>query len=319
MDTVTLPADALRSNARKENRSSFRWRKLVGRAVMVAFAGSSLAASADCGGLVLHAHRGPPSHPENSLSGVKAALQGAWDGVEIDLQQLVDRTPVLNHDPFLGRTTSVRGPQSHNLDATAWREIRLKNRNGDLTREAPAFLAEVLEAMKDSPKLLNAEIKQVSARCNFAERIVQLMHEGRPGGQWFLTSIDRSQLKCVRQYDPEGYLGLIVLDYQSAALQDKRSRTPLRVPQPQIDAVWLDYLLKDVTPPLGLHLDVHTLESNPSLLQMARERKMPVFTYSLVDDKRHVSVLRKVAAKTQLWPTGAIIDGDPDAFCKAIR
>ena len=293
--------------------------RVLASAMAAALVLTSLPAAADCGGMVLHAHRGAPEHPENSLAGIKAALQGSWDGVEIDLQQLRDGTPVLHHDLQLGRTTSIQNRAVGDLDATAWREVRLKNRKGNLTREAPPFMSDVMASMKTSPKLLNAEIKQADSNCGVAERTVRAMHEGLPGGQWFLTAIERNHLKCVRQFDPAGYVGLIVLDFQSLAIQEKRVRNPLNLRQPQIDARWMDGLLREVSPPVGLHVDVHTLEAQPNLLSLARERNMPVFTYSLSDDQRHTAVLKKVAAKTQLWPSGAIVDGDPDAFCRAVR
>jgi glycerophosphoryl diester phosphodiesterase len=279
----------------------------------------AISAAADCGGIVLHAHRGAPEHPENSLPAVRAALAGSWDGVEIDLQQLRDGTSVLHHDPLLGRTTSLRGRTTGSLDATAWREVRLKNRKGELTREPPPFLEEVLGVMKDSPKVLNAEIKQSFSNCAVAERTVRAMREGREGGQWFVTAIERAHLRCARQVDPAGYLGIIVLDLQSAALQERRIAEPLRVPQPQLDARWLEVLQREVGAPVGVHLDIHTLASQPAILAMARDRGMPVFTYSLADDRRHAETLRRVAERTQLWPTGAVIDGDPDAFCRALR
>lgn len=276
-------------------------------------------AVADCGGMVLHAHRGAPDQAENSLPAVRGTLAGSWDGVEIDLQQLRDGTPVLHHDPVLGRTTSLRGRATASLDATAWREVRLKNRKGDLTREPPPFLEDVLGAMKDSPKVLNAEIKQGFSNCGVAERTVRALHDGRPGGQWFLTAIDRGHLRCARQFDPAGYLGAIVLDLQSAAIQERRIPDPMRVSQPQIDARWLDALQREVGDPVGVHVDVHTLASQPDILTLARDRGMPVFTYSLAGDRRHAEVLRRVAERTQLWPSGAIIDGDPDAFCRSVR
>jgi glycerophosphoryl diester phosphodiesterase len=285
----------------------------------VSLGAAASTAIADCGGIVLHAHRGSPEHPENSLSSVRAALAGSWDGVEIDLQQLRDGTSVLHHDPLLGRTTSLRGRATGSLDATAWREVRLKNRKGDLTREAPPFLDDVLGVMKESPKVLNAEIKQAFSNCGVAERTVRAMHEGRSSGQWFVTAIERAHLRCARQVDPTGYLGIIVLDLQSVALQERRIAEPLRVPQPQVDARWLEALQREVGAPVGVHLDVHTLASQPAILAMARERGMAVFTYSLADDRRHADALRRVAERTQLWPTGAIIDGDPDVFCRALR
>jgi glycerophosphoryl diester phosphodiesterase len=110
-----------------------------------------------------------------------------------------------------------------------------------------------------------------------------------------------------------------VLDLQSAAIKERRIPNPMRVPQPQLDERWFDSLLREVGAPVGVHLDVHTLLSQPAVLAMARERGMPVFTYSLTDDRRHAEALQRVAQRTQLWPTGAIIDGEPDAFCNAVR
>lgn len=280
---------------------------------------ASWAVGADCGGMILHAHRGAPGQPENSLSAVRSALEGNWDGVELDLQYLSDGTPVLHHDPLLGRTTSLQGKSTSGLSDVAWRDVRLKNREGLLTRETAPFLSQILPVMKATPKLLNAEIKQPLRDCTLVERTIRDIHKELPAEQWFLTAVDRGHLKCARQLDPSSYLGLIVLDPQSLAMESKRIGDPRTVPQPKIDERWIESLLREVSAPVGLHLDVHTLESNPRIMALARQKGLPVFTYSLADDKRHIAVLRKVAAQEQLLPSGAIIDNDPDAFCQALQ
>ena len=47
--------------------------------------------------------------PENSLSGIRKALELGADGVEIDVQLAVDGVPVLMHDASVSRTTSGEG------------------------------------------------------------------------------------------------------------------------------------------------------------------------------------------------------------------
>ena len=50
--------------------------------------------------------------PENTLAGVRAALEFGADAIEIDVQASADGVPVLMHDPTLDRTTSGKGELS---------------------------------------------------------------------------------------------------------------------------------------------------------------------------------------------------------------
>jgi glycerophosphoryl diester phosphodiesterase len=54
---------------------------------------------AACGGLA----------PENTLAGVRAALDLGVDAIEIDVRSTADRVPVLMHDPTVDRTTNGAG------------------------------------------------------------------------------------------------------------------------------------------------------------------------------------------------------------------
>jgi len=65
--------------------------------------------------------------PENTLSSVRAAIAAGADAVEWDLQTASCGTPVLMHDPRLGRTSNGFGPvrrrsavQLRALDAGSW-------------------------------------------------------------------------------------------------------------------------------------------------------------------------------------------------------
>jgi glycerophosphoryl diester phosphodiesterase len=74
------------------------------------------------------AHRGFSARaPENTLSALEAAIQAGADSVEFDLQTAACGTPVLFHDPMLGRTTNGVGPLGRRplghlkaLDAGSW-------------------------------------------------------------------------------------------------------------------------------------------------------------------------------------------------------
>lgn len=289
-------------------------RLVAGLAASCALAG---VAYADCKGLVLHAHRGTSDQPENSLSAIKQALKGSWDGVEIDLQQLRDRQWVIHHDPVLGRTTSLARRNLADLDSTVWREVRLKDRQGRVTSEPAPFLADTLQSLTPfEGKVVNAEIKQGFKNCEASQQAVAAMNQGRPSGQWFLTSVERRHLQCARQADPQGYLGVIVLDPQGLALSDPRTaRTASRLSAPVIDSAWLRRLQQEVAPPVGVHVDINTLHANPGLLADARLLNLPVFTYHLGADRDHAQALRQTAQRSGLWPSGAIIDGQPEPFC----
>ncbi len=275
-------------------------------------------AKAACGGMVMHAHRGSPGAPENSQASVRLAYEGQWDGAEVDLQQLRDQQWVLHHDPVMGRTTSVQGRSTRDLTSAAWQEVRLKDRQGRISTEPAPFLSTLLTQLpQSSDKVLNAEIKQVNASCEAAHNVVALMRDGRPDGRWFLTSIDRRQLQCVRKADPQGYLGQIVLDPQALA-QRENPRMASRINPPVIDGTWLRRLVQEVGLPAGVHVDINTLVANPNLLAETKGLGLSVFTYHLGNDREHAQALRSQAMRTGLLPTGAIIDGDPSAFCQTI-
>ena len=74
------------------------------------------------------AHRGfSVRAPENTLSAMEAAIETGVESVEFDLRTAACGTPVLFHDPMLGRTTNGVGPlqrrplaQLKALDAGSW-------------------------------------------------------------------------------------------------------------------------------------------------------------------------------------------------------
>ena len=290
--------------------------------VTLALLGASFlpaSAHAECLGMALHAHRGSHDAPENSQLAVKRAFEGEWDGVEIDIQRLRDQQWVLHHDPKLGRTTSLQGRSTEEINSNAWKEIRLKDRKGRISSETAPFLAELLaQIADDNEKVFNVEIKQLNNNCEAAQHAAHVLNEGRPSGRWFLTAIERSQLQCVRRVDKRGYLGQIVLDPKALASQSRFSRFSGNLPPKIIDTAWLRQLKQEVGEPVGVHVDAATLRANPTLLADAKALGIPVFTYSLGSEREHADALRTTARRTGLLPSGAIIDGAPGAFCEMI-
>ena len=62
----------------------------------------------------LVAHRGYPEHfPENTLSGIEAAIRAGARLVEIDVQLSADEVPVLLHDQNLQRVAGFKGTVHH--------------------------------------------------------------------------------------------------------------------------------------------------------------------------------------------------------------
>lgn len=276
-------------------------------------------ASAECSGMALHAHRGAPDSPENSLSGIRSASGTSWDGVEVDLQQLRSKEWVLHHDVATGRTITLANKRVADIDEKAWSETRLKGRNGAVTGEKPAMLADVLTEMKGrAPFVLNAEIKQVTA-CPDVHKLVAVFNRALQAGNWFLTSIDREHLRCAREVDMFGYYGQIVLDNRSLAnSMKKRSRYVSAASSPKIDEEWLTKLVNEVGHPVGVHVDIATLSANPDLLKDAAKLNVSVFTYSLDGDIEHAKALRSQSARTSKLPSGAILDGNPKVFCDSV-
>jgi glycerophosphoryl diester phosphodiesterase len=302
---------------RLDHRHDRRWFRWILPAL--ALLGQGLV-HAGCHGLVLHAHRGAPAAPENAMSGLQQAWSGDWDGAEIDVQTLRDGQWVLHHDPRLGRTTSLQGRASTDLGPEAWREIRLKDRQGRLTAESPPFLSDVVSQLAErDDKVLNIEVKQLNPSCPGVQGLAESLRRSRADGRWFLTAIARPVLQCARRGDPQGYLGQIVIDPQALARSNPRTAAAAsRTPAPRVDRAWLQGLQSEVGKPVGVHVDINTLEANPQLLRDALALGMPVFSYHLGADRDHAAALRRHARQSGLLPTGAIIDGAPGAFCELL-
>ena len=84
-------------------------------------------------------HRGlPQDYPENTLKGVKAALDGGVSAVEIDIQLSADGVPILLHDDCLLRVSGAPGSIiNHTFKALEKISVHEPDRFGEKYNPAP--------------------------------------------------------------------------------------------------------------------------------------------------------------------------------------
>lgn len=290
-------------------------------ALMLALAAPQ--ASAACLGMQVHAHRGAlAGAPENSLSALRAGYQGAWDGVETDLQVLGDQRWVVHHDLATGRVVRTALPrQVRQLSSRDWSTARMLAR-GEATAEAPPFASDVAALAASYPdQTLNAEIKDL-APCSQVQALVHQMRQQVGHGNWFVTSAASGNLRCARQADPEGYLGLIVLDGRNAEAAGANAVTRMiaqKARAPKLDQAWLMRLKQTVGMPVGVHVDARTLDANDDLLTDAALMKMPVFVYAVDGDAALAASIKRARASSGRLPSGVIVDEAAPAFCARMQ
>ena len=113
------------------------------------------------------AHAACKGHaPENTLAGLRAALELGADGMEVDVQATADGVPVLLHDPTVDRTTDGQGEvakmslaQVKALDAGARQADAPSGFEGRFAGEPVPTLAEALDLTRGRA-LMVLEIKQ---------------------------------------------------------------------------------------------------------------------------------------------------------------
>ena len=135
--------------------------------------------------------------PENTLQGVRAAIELGAEAIEIDVQASSDGVPVLMHDLTVDRTTDGEG---------AVAELTLDQLRGlDAGGEPVPTLAEVLEITKGRV-LLVMEIKQPGIE----EQVSHVVSEADAVGQVMTWSYRLKALKGMRAADPRIPCALLV-------------------------------------------------------------------------------------------------------------
>ena len=284
----------------------------------------STAAQADCLGMKVHAHRGAGNAPENSLSALRNTYFGTWDGVETDLQLLGDGSWVVHHDLLTGRVVDTGAPRTvKQLTADDWRAASMKNR-GVVTAETPPFVSDIADLATAFPaKTLNAEIKDVMSSCAPITALVGQLRANIKHGNWFLTSGVPNNLACARCADPQGYLGLLVFDARNAqaAGANRVSRYIAKNARPpKLDKPWLQRVQQQIGMPVGRARRCAQPGRQSDFADAdAASLNMPVFVYAVDGDSALAASLLRAQQRSHRWPSGVILDGNPETFCAMMK
>ncbi len=202
-------------------------------------------------------HRACAGHaPENTLAGIRAALQIGADAIEVDVQASADGVPVLMHDLTLDRTTNGSG----GLASLTLEQLQALDAGGE---PVPTF-AQALE-MARGRALLVAEIK-------------------RPGCERALADMIRAA---------EALADVMVWSFLPPALEAMRKAEPM-VPSvlliaPQSMSDWPS--MQDVALRLDLQaVSVFHLNLDAGIIAQARRRGLAVYVWT-ADTERDIKRL----------------------------
>ncbi len=162
--------------------------------------------------LEIIAHRGFSAvAPENTLAAVQAALDAGADAVEWDLQTASCGTPVLFHDPHLGRTSNGFGPvrrrtlgQLQALDVGSWFSSEFSG------EKIPSFAA-ALELVSGSQAHVYAEVKGYR-ELEDLDRMVRIVQEAGMVDRTHFISLDFGMVDRIAGQDAEVGIGYVVSD-----------------------------------------------------------------------------------------------------------
>ena len=154
-------------------------------------------------GIQIIAHRGFSAQaPENTLSALDAALAAGADAVEFDLRTAACGTPVLFHDPMLGRTTNGVGPLGRRpvghlkaLDAGGWFGAAFRDERIPTQEEALKHLAGRIDRVYQDIKGYR-EMEDL-------DRMVEITRKTDMAGATVFVSSDWVVMNRLRKVAPE--------------------------------------------------------------------------------------------------------------------
>jgi glycerophosphoryl diester phosphodiesterase len=156
------------------------------------------------------AHRGADAYrPENTLEAYSLAIQQGADGIELDVHLSKDGQVVIAHDERLERVCDGTGfIKDHTLE-----ELKKFNFNKpfpDQPRCAMPTLAEVYELVKDTPLMVNVEIKtDVMRYPGLPQKILDIERDFDMGGRIHYSSFNHRSLMELRSIDAGTDIGLL--------------------------------------------------------------------------------------------------------------
>lgn len=159
------------------------------------------------------AHRGGGTlAPENTLGAIRVGIAHGYRGVEIDAMLPADDTPILMHDPVLGRTVAGKGKVSDRpahellaLDAGRWHSERFAG-------ETVPTLHAALELCSHHGVWVNVEIKPAPGHeQRTGAAVADQAAVVRAGSRTpLLSSFSSTALDAARQAQPALPRGLLV-------------------------------------------------------------------------------------------------------------
>jgi glycerophosphoryl diester phosphodiesterase len=208
------------------------------------------------------AHRGYSARaPENTLAALDAAVTAGADAVEFDIQIAACGTPVLFHDPMLGRTTNGVGPLSRRplgilktLDAGSWFGAEFKDERIPTQEEALSRLAGAVDTVYQDLKGYR-ELEDL-------DRVVRISREGGMEEATVFVSSDWVIMNHLKKVAPEIRRAYLVSGGEGFAEAIDRS---------VVDEGSL------------LSLEVGLCLSDPEKVREARESEVEIVTWTVND------------------------------------
>lgn len=141
--------------------------------------------------------------PENSLLGLQEAINREYDMVEIDVQQLKDKSILVVHDPSFSR---LGGSKKKVVDST-YEEVLLLDPTYthpglNMSKQKFATLADMLEMAKDEINIM-IEVKTNKEDDNFLQEILAEIEKYDIMDQVELASMDKTLLKEIKSLNSE--------------------------------------------------------------------------------------------------------------------
>ncbi len=159
--------------------------------------------------LAIVAHRaGGDLAAENSLAGLKAAIEKKADWSEIDVQRTKDNKYIINHDNTFKRLTGVNKP-SYKMTMEEISKLRIKDTfNSTRPSQKVATLEEFLDTAKGKIGLF-IELKGRTANTKMADDVITMVKNRNMENEVVLLSLNYKLIKYIKSNYPEIKIGYI--------------------------------------------------------------------------------------------------------------
>lgn len=160
------------------------------------------------------AHRGDSAYaPENSLSGIRSAVEKGVDAVEIDVMLTKDGVVILNHDPTFQRVAgNPNKVKDMNYEEIADIDIGLLF-SGEFVGEKVPTLAQVFEEIRQYPVKLIIDLKPSDTSGELATKVVELIEDYEMEEVVYVQAFDYRSLQLIRKKNSNIKIGQILFLY----------------------------------------------------------------------------------------------------------